>query len=348
MCTINHLYTPPTMLEQTTGRTKLLTRSKTAGSIKVHSSDFTNELVQTDPIHKYISKDDSNITPFQPSYSCSNVNLRRSNSSNYIGCWLSEKSIRNLQRKTDFESKEMANMYHSLLDNEERLQKDLDDIITYDQIRKDRKLQWLLQKWYEKTYIPLDNKICQEMNGFQWKTFDQEKRKQFIKYLKHRNEKGHIFLDIYEEAEYDPMSLNKKRPGPIKAVTEKLEDPLLHQQYKRNEEDRVVYACDNGIMLTEKQIEEKRLPKKPLVPLGRHDTECSTWLDMKLYDIQSEVRLRSQDRLYGVRNISNTCLHDISMEEKTADSSQQNSNSGKSIWKKRRQFTRRQDTLKLV
>lgn len=40
------------MLEQTTGRTKLLTRSKTAGSIKVHSSDFTNELVQTDPIHK--------------------------------------------------------------------------------------------------------------------------------------------------------------------------------------------------------------------------------------------------------------------------------------------------------
>ena len=117
------------------------------------------------------------------------------------------------------------------------------------------------------------------MNGFHWKDFDAEKRKQFINYLKHRNKKvgahnfqkviqfpkwknfvgvvlvstsyfnqgnflfeivfpmalyyvffkicyeyfffihqGHVFLDIFEEAEYDPMLLNKKRPGPIKVI----------------------------------------------------------------------------------------------------------------------------------
>lgn len=81
----------------------------------------------------------------------------------------------------------------------------------------------------------------------------------------------------------------------LKAVIEKLADPLLHQQRKRNEEDRIVYACDSSKhRLTDRDIDERRLPKKPLVPLGRHDTECNTWLDMKLYDIQSHVRLRSQ------------------------------------------------------
>lgn len=81
----------------------------------------------------------------------------------------------------------------------------------------------------------------------------------------------------------------------LKAVTEKLADPLVHQQHKRNDEDRVVFACDSSRnRLTDRDTEERRLPKKPLVPLGRHATECNTWLDMKLYDIQSDVRLRSQ------------------------------------------------------
>ena len=74
----------------------------------------------------------------------------------------------------------------------------------------------------------------------------------------------------------------------------KPDDPLLFQQSKRNEEDRITVACETGEQLTDEEIEKGRLPPLPLVPLGRHGTECSTWLAMKLHDIQSDLRHRSQ------------------------------------------------------
>ena len=78
------------------------------------------------------------------------------------------------------------------------------------------------------------------------------------------------------------------------AAPGKLADPLLHLQDKRNEEERVVLACNLGETLSNKEIEYRRLPDLPLIPLGRHGTKCSSWLDMELTDIQSDVRVRSQ------------------------------------------------------
>ena len=69
---------------------------------------------------------------------------------------------------------------------------------------------------------------------------------------------------------------------------------MLQQQDQRNEEDRVALACIFGERLPGKEIEAMRLPPLPLVPLGRHGTECSTWQGMKFTDIQSDVRVRSQ------------------------------------------------------
>ena len=94
------------------------------------------------------------------------------------------------------------------------------------------------------------------------------------------------------ETQLQPADTEMRKPptNPSDAET----DDII-PKHKRNEEDRVAYACDSSSNnLTDKQIDEKRLPKKPLVPLGRHDTECNTWLNMKLYDIQSHVRQRSQ------------------------------------------------------
>lgn len=45
--------------------------------------------------------------------------------------------------------------------------------------------------------------------------------------------------------------------------------------------------------MSDKEIEKKHLPPAPLVPLGRHGTECKTWLRMQLHDIDSGVRMRS-------------------------------------------------------
>jgi len=48
-----------------------------------------------------------------------------------------------------------------------------------------------------------------------------------------------------------------------------------------------------GNKMSDKEIEEMHLPPAPLVPLGRHGTECNTWLRMQLHDIDSGVRKRS-------------------------------------------------------
>ena len=44
-------------------------------------------------------------------------------------------------------------------------------------------------------------------------------------------------MDVFAAEEYDPLHLNAHRPGPLKAVTKKLADPLLHLQDKHTEEE---------------------------------------------------------------------------------------------------------------
>lgn len=77
------------------------------------------------------------------------------------------------------------------------------------------------------------------------------------------------------------------------AITKKLDDPLISQGTTRLEEDRTVVRCVTGNEMSDKDIEEMHLPPAPLVPLGRHGTECNTWLRMQLHDIDSGVRKRS-------------------------------------------------------
>ena len=56
-------------------------------------------------------------------------------------------------------------------------------------------------------------------------------------FLFQNNKEGHVFLDVFAAEEYDPLHLNAHRPGPLKAVTKKLADPLLHLQDKHTEEE---------------------------------------------------------------------------------------------------------------
>lgn len=79
----------------------------------------------------------------------------------------------------------------------------------------------------------------------------------------------------------------------FQAITKKLDDPLISQGSTRLDEDRTVVRCVTGDTMSDKEIEELHLPPAPLVPLGRHGTECNTWLRMQLHDIDSGVRKRS-------------------------------------------------------
>ncbi|XP_057305825.1 protein FAM228B-like [Hydractinia symbiolongicarpus] len=313
-------------------------RPKTTGSIKVFMREVNQDLLK----HGLQQSRDNASMP-QKSLSSRTVYMSRSPSASISG-WLSEKSIKTVQEKTDYESSAIKNMYLNLLENEQKIQRHLDYVIEHDSMVRKRRLQALLKEWYEQTYNPLNEKILEEMNGESYKTLEKTKREEYNKYLKHRNEKGHVFLDVFEKEEYDPLSVNSERPGPIKAVTHKLADPLLQQQQERNEEERVVLACDLGTRLSDKRIEMLRLPPLPLVPLGRHGTECKTWLDMKLTDIQSGVRQRSQERFYGVRNMTSACPYEVIHPDTDLEIFDK-----KNHWKKKRQFPEKYDTsIKLV
>jgi len=312
-------------------------KSKTEGSIRVHNHDIIEKLSPGKERCQY-SKDDFFI-PCSRDDSKHRTRIPRSNSSCFVNGWLSEKSVKNIQEKIDYECSDIRDMYNHLINSEKELQQDLNKVIERDNDMKKRKTQLLSKKWYEQTYIPLNNKILEEMNGENYKKLDKEKRIQYTNYLNHQNSKeGNVFLDVFEREEYDPLYLNFQRPGPLKAAPGKLADPLLHLQDKRNEEERVVLACNLGETLSNKEIEYRRLPDLPLIPLGRHGTKCSSWLDMELTDIQSDVRVRSQERRFGIRNNSNVFLYDNGQPEKDSDFASNPS------WQKKRQFPEKYDT----
>ena len=87
--------------------------------------------------------------------------------------------------------------------------------------------------------------------------------------------------------------MGKKILFVLQAITRQLDDPLIYQGETRLDEDRTVIKCESGEIMSDKEIEKKHLPPAPLVPLGRHGTECKTWLRMQLHDIDSGVRMRS-------------------------------------------------------
>eukprot|EP00794_Sanderia_malayensis_P000427 gene427-1068_t len=211
-----------------------------------------------------------------------------------IKSWLSERSARNIQEKTEFESSSVRNLYSSLLDHEDEINEELDDYLADNEELHRRKKYLLRKEWTENVYNPLKNEIDKEVNSERYKVFDRTKRNLYSQYLNYSNKKGNVFLDTMSCDEYDPLMLHGHRPFPLKVVFKKSNDPLVHQFTKRNEEDKILLTCKTGLQYSDSEIERSRLPPLPLVPLGRHGTEGKDWLAMELHDIHSDVRQRSQ------------------------------------------------------
>ncbi|KAJ7385675.1 hypothetical protein OS493_013702 [Desmophyllum pertusum] len=236
-----------------------------------------------------------------------------------IQSWLNEKSVRNIQERTDFESRATKNMYTTLLDNENTFVKDVDSFIDHKAALDKRKKQMLFKKWSERVYSPVKEKIDQEMNGPNYRHLDRRKRDIYKKYLDYNNRKGVVFLDVMSPEEYDPLVLNANRPAPLKAITKTLDDPLISQGCTRLDEDRTVVRCITGDTMSDKEIDDMHLPPAPLVPLGRHGTECNTWLRMQLHDIDSGVRKRSGQRMKGIYNDSQLDYEEWRKLERNSD-----------------------------
>ncbi|CAH3161578.1 unnamed protein product [Porites evermanni] len=285
-----------------------------SGRISVHTFDVVDELLEDNDKHELakerhrraVSASAVERTRFLNSEvrTVSAKSICPSDHTFRIQSWLNEKSVRNIQERTDFESRATKNMYTTLLDNENTFVKDVDRFIDHREALDRRKKQMLFKKWSERVYSPVKEKVDEEMNGPNYRHLDKRKRQIYKQYLDYSNKKGVVFLDVMSPEEYDPLVLNANRPAPLKAITKKLDDPLISQGATRLEEDRTVVRCVTGNKMSDKEIEEMHLPPPPLVPLGRHGTECNTWLRMQLHDIDSGVRKRSGQRMKGIYNDS--------------------------------------------
>ncbi|XP_078617933.1 protein FAM228B-like [Branchiostoma floridae x Branchiostoma japonicum] len=218
--------------------------------------------------------------------------------------WLNKKSVQGIQEKYDPSSKDTKRMYSQLLKEEDTFVQGLQSMVDYKSFLDLRKREILHKKWEERVHDPLRREIRREMSGPTYPELDRTKRTLHQKYLDYHNKKGTVFLDTMSPKEYDPLILISNRPQPLKAQTSLLRDPLISQGRERTDEDRTVIRCLTGKTLSEREVEQHRLPQLPLVPLGRHGTECQTWLAMPLTDINSTTRLKSRRRMHGTYSTS--------------------------------------------
>lgn len=296
---------------------------KRSGRIEVHTPEILEEIVADNALHDSILYNKNELSQRYPRSASAPIPKSRSRTSSSShfpvrlgagsttplhGCrihtWLNEDSIKDIQERSNFESRSVRNLYRTVLDNEESLVHDVDAFLEYVDIANENRRVELFKKWSERVYTPLQEKVQTEMKSGNFKSYEKKKRQLYDRYIDYRNRKGTVFLDVFSPEEYDPLELNNScRPGPLKAKTENLDrkDPLLHQDFKKIVEDQDMIRCQTGRTTRAKDIKNYHLPPEPLVPLGRQNTTCRTWLRMPIHDIDSTPRLKSRERM------SNTC-----------------------------------------
>ncbi|XP_061176403.1 protein FAM228B-like isoform X7 [Saccostrea echinata] len=292
--------------------TSLLCVKQPGGKVQVHSSDLVEELMIDGKDHittMKMNKSDVQRRRAKRPMSTS-VIQSKVDSKCLIGQtlrvqdWLNEKTVRGLQERSDMETKEARELYNPLLEVENTFVRDLENKVNTKEVLDLRKREMLHKKWNDRVYEPLREKIIDVMDGEDWPELDRRKRELHKQYLEFVNQKGHVFLDTMDPAEYYAQALNGHRPAPIKIATKAFRDPLLSQGRERSAEERTILRCMTGNDYTDKDIEQVKLPPLPLVPLGRHGTDSIRWLEMPLHNIESTPRMASRRRMHGTFNQS--------------------------------------------
>ncbi|KAI0208736.1 hypothetical protein LSAT2_006594 [Lamellibrachia satsuma] len=199
------------------------------------------------------------------------------------------------EEREDPSAAQMKEAYESLLKREQAYVKDdLELFLEYNDMTEFRKKEILHKKWAEQVAEPIRREIDQQMHSRRLPALERRRQQLYDDYLTHVNKKGHVFLDIIAPDEYYALGLQDIQPFLLKAKTKRLRDPTLAQYRARNDEDRVELRCLSGSFLTDKDIEQIRLPPVPLVPLGREGVNATSWVRMPLADIDSTDRRASR------------------------------------------------------
>ena len=307
--------------------------------IAVHTPEILEEIVADNALHESIyNKDEFNLryprsASAPASKSCNQmlsvnqlpVRCGTSPASPLHGVriqtWLNEDSIKDIQEKSNIESRSVRNLYRTVLDNEESLVRNVDAFLDCADVANENRRAELFKKWSDRVYAPLQDRIKTEMKSNNFKTYQTKKRQLYDRYIDYGNRKGMVFLDIFSPEEYNPMELNNSRPGPLKATTENLnkKDPLLHQDFKKIAEDQDEIRCQTGHTTTAKDIKNYHRPPEPLVPLGRQNTTWRTWMRMPIHNIDGPPRLKTRR---GKSNVCNTSQIDFETWQSTVSSTE--------------------------
>ncbi|XP_064618457.1 protein FAM228B-like [Liolophura sinensis] len=287
----------------------LLCVQQPGGTVHVYNRDVISQLSDwTSPLQTPASSA-SQLKSRSAGYTSSSSASRRDGSqsrstlttekSEKLTDWLNAKSVKELQDRSDRETRSTRKLLATLLQGEKTFVQDATEYLGNRSILELRRKELLHKRWSDEVYEPLRKKINDEMSSRHWPDVDRRKREMHKQYLEFSNRKGHVFLDTIDPGEYYAMALTGQRPAPLKIATAKLRDPLLSQGSQRNDEDRMMLRCLTGNHYTDRDIEQIKQPLLPLVPLGRHGTECSTWLSMPLHNIESTCRQASRRRMVG-------------------------------------------------
>ncbi|XP_078502886.1 protein FAM228B-like isoform X1 [Lissotriton helveticus] len=273
------------------------------GSITLHCKEGHADSILADllPVPKESSEVETSVVP-KKIRSCSSLEcipypcLKRKP----LDAWLTQKHTQALAEK---ENSEVSSAIQCVLNRETIYGKEFDKFLRNQEIQTLRKKEIQHKKWLERVSIPLLRTIDNYIDQQTYNEIVNRRQKQFAQYLEYCNKKGYVFLEDYDPSEYNPFFLYLWKSY-LKVSTPPLHDPLLRQLHDKFEEEGIVLHCETGRAFTAKDIEALHKRKLPLVPFGRKIAGGPEWLKTPLGFIESEVRLRSRQKMMGRFNIS--------------------------------------------
>ncbi|XP_078502887.1 protein FAM228B-like isoform X2 [Lissotriton helveticus] len=247
------------------------------GSITLHCKEGHADSILADllPVPKESSEVETSVVP-KKIRSCSSLEcipypcLKRKP----LDAWLTQKHTQALAEK---ENSEVSSAIQCVLNRETIYGKEFDKFLRNQEIQTLRKKEIQHKKWLERVSIPLLRTIDNYIDQQTYNEIVNRRQKQFAQYLEYCNKK---------------------------VSTPPLHDPLLRQLHDKFEEEGIVLHCETGRAFTAKDIEALHKRKLPLVPFGRKIAGGPEWLKTPLGFIESEVRLRSRQKMMGRFNIS--------------------------------------------
>nr|DBA25712.1 TPA: hypothetical protein GDO54_010071 [Pyxicephalus adspersus] len=266
------------------------------GFITIQTSNLPKDLL---PSPEHAKNDDSAILPKKiissrpGTRSLSTASLRKTED------WLAYKPY--VQLIMDAENEKISAMTQCVLDAENHYNQCLDDYVRQAESSDLRRKEMQHKKWTERVAEPLQKTIESYIDTQTSEDIEKRRRWLLQQYLEYCNKKGSAFMRDYDSSEYDPF-INRLCKQYLRVSTPVFKDPLLQQYQKRYEEEKVALHCETGRLYSAKEINELNLQKLPRAPLGRHTMNTVEWLKTPYGYIESDVRLKSRQKVRGSIN----------------------------------------------